>query len=48
LSVIPAAPPLSVIWSAIATVLLAASIMRLRPRLEPERASPAGLQRFLF
>ncbi|HEY8630487.1 MAG TPA: hypothetical protein VIL73_08120 [Gaiellaceae bacterium] len=48
LSVIPAAPPLSAIWSAIATVLLAASIVRLRPRFEPERASPAGLQRFLF
>ena len=48
LSVIPAAPPLSVIWSALATVLFAATIVRLRPRLEPERASPAGLQRFLF
>jgi hypothetical protein len=48
LSVIPAAAPLSVIWSAIATVLLAASVVRVRPRLEPERASPAGLQRFLF
>ncbi len=48
LSVIPAAPPLSAIWAAIATVLLAASVVRVRPRLEPERASPAGLQRFLF
>ncbi len=48
LSVIPAAPPLAEMWSAVATVLLAASFVRLRPRLEPERASPAGLQRFLF
>jgi hypothetical protein len=48
LSVIPAALPLSAIWSAVATVLVAASFVRVRPRFEPERASPAGLQRFLF
>jgi hypothetical protein len=46
--VIPAAPPLSAVWSAIATVLLATGVVRVRPGFEPERASPAGLQRFLF
>ena len=48
LNVIPAAPPLAAIWSLMATVLLAASFVRLRRWLEPERASPAALQRFLF
>jgi hypothetical protein len=48
LSVIPAAPPLASMWSVVATVLLAAGIVRARPRFEPERASPAALQRFLF
>ena len=48
LSVIPAAPPLAEMWAVLVTVLLAASLVRLRPRFEPERASPATLQRFLF
>ena len=48
LSVIPAAPPLAEMWSVLAGVLIVASIVRLRTRFEPERASPAGLQRFLF
>ena len=48
LSVIPAAPPLAEMWSAVATLVLAAGVVRVRPRLEPERASPAALQRFLF
>ena len=48
LSVIPAAPPLAAIWSAMATVLLAWSLVGVRARFEPERASPAALQRFLF
>jgi len=48
LSVILAAPPISRIWPTIASVLVAASILRVRLRFEPERASPAGLQRFLF
>ena len=48
LSVIPVAPPLAEMWSLIATFFAAASFARLAPRREPERASPAGLQRFLF
>jgi hypothetical protein len=48
LSMIPAAPPLAEMWSLVATVLVGASLVRLRPRLELERASPAALQRFLF
>ena len=48
LSVIPAAPPLAEMWSLLTTVLIVASVVRLRPRFELERASPAALQRFLF
>lgn len=48
LSAIQAAPGLIEVWSFVASALVAASFVYARPRLQPERASPAQLQRFLF
>lgn len=48
LAAIPAVPPLLEIWSLVAAALAITSVRVARLRLDPERASPAALQRFLF
>lgn len=48
LSAISATPPVVEVWSLVAAAFIAISFVYARPRLQPERASPAQLQRFLF
>ena len=48
LSAISAAPPVVELWSLVTVAFIAISLVYARPQLQPERASPAQLQRFLF